>query len=342
MAASYSTGTATGPSDLLQKIVTWLVAQGWTQDSSASSGSGWRAHLHKGGQYANLRALEAEAANISTAWGSTACNVATTGYGIGLYLGDGYNGANAFNNQSGGPKFTDATTTVGASMQLRSGAIAAYYLFDDGNDHITIVVNRGDGVFVHMGWGPSLSKVGYTNDHWYFYGSTPHQLTVANGGAGGPWMGQDATAAAPMAVKLDASATRYSCAFVRTDTGVYSARWVGISTGSLNAINGYTGREGRCMVDHVVSLSNGTEYPRLSTQVAPMLTRAYQSAFVGALLWPLHVYVASAAARWIPVGYPPTVFSFGGFNHGFSAGQVFALGGLNYMAFPNFAVRKAA
>ena len=46
---AYQTGIPTDEIDLLQQLVTWLVALGWTQDASAAEGSGWRAHLHKSG-----------------------------------------------------------------------------------------------------------------------------------------------------------------------------------------------------------------------------------------------------------------------------------------------------
>ena len=78
MAASYQTGTVAGPTALLQALVTWLVAQGWTSDSSASSGAGWRSHLHKNGLYINLRALVGEAGNIATAWGASGARLRFT------------------------------------------------------------------------------------------------------------------------------------------------------------------------------------------------------------------------------------------------------------------------
>ena len=46
--------------------------------------------------------------------------------------------------------------------------------------------------------------------------------------------------------------------------------------------------------------------------------------------------------RWAPIGYPPTVFWTEAVGHGYSAGDVYQLGGQDYMLFPFFAVRKAA
>ena len=47
MAASYQTGIASSPTNLLQTLVAWLMAQGWTVNQSEQEGTGWRAHLVK-------------------------------------------------------------------------------------------------------------------------------------------------------------------------------------------------------------------------------------------------------------------------------------------------------
>ncbi len=327
MAASYSTGSASGPTDLLQKLVTWLVAQGWTQDMSQAVGTGWRAHLHKSGQYVNLRAI----VNESTAW---PYQYSTAGYGIGLYLGDGFNSGLAWNLQSGAPLSSGTSNPVGAGMYLASGAISAYHFFDDGNDHITVVVERTAAVCAHMGWGPSLVKTGYSSDHWYFYGSSPSYYNAFL--PGGSFPGYDATAAAPMAHSFYYIGT-YATAFVRTDAAVYSYRWVGF-VNSAGTSYGYTGRMGRCALDVTTYMGNMTELPAIGS----MQNRAWQSAFVGALLLPLHCFIQATTARWIPVGYPPTVFFCGAVGHGFASGEVYSVGGVNYMLFPGFAVKKAA
>lgn len=339
MAAAYQTGTATGPTDLLQKLVTFLVAQGWTSDASASYGAGWRAHLHKGSQYVNLRAIVNEAANASTVWGSGSGASSTAGYGLALYLGDGYSGAAAWNAQSGGPKDSGGTNPVGAGMFLDAGAIPAYFFFDDGADHVTVVVDRGAGLYVHLGWGVSLTKRGYTSDHWYFFASSPHAYNVANQGSG-PYPGTDATAAAPMSHGYINVAARYATAFIRTDAAVFTNRWLGIVDGqNTTATYGYTGRQARCAMSTGGSgVLNDSEYPKLPA----LMTRAYQSAFSGALLVPLQCYAHSATAHWIPIGYPPDVFACAAVGHGHQAAQVYPVGGLDYMVFPNFAVRKAA
>lgn len=339
MAAAYQTGTATGPTDLLQKLVTFLVAQGWTSDSSVSYGAGWRAHLHKGAQYVNLRAIVGEAANLSTVWGSGSGVSSTAGYGIALYLGDGYSGAAAWNAQSGGPKDSGGTNPVGAGLFMGSGSVPAYYFFDDGLDNLTVVIHRGSGLYGHLGWGASLAKIGYTADHWYFHGSSPHAYCVVNEGTG-PYPGTDLTAMAPMAHSYftTGSTGNRACAFVRTDAAVYASRWLGVMDGAnTGAAHGYTGRQGRCSLA-AATIPNSGEYPKLQD----FLARGWQSAFTGALLLPLHCFAQAATARWIPVGYPPSVFACAAVGHGLNAATVYQVGGLDYMVFPGFAVRKAA
>jgi hypothetical protein len=328
MAASYATGTATDPIDLLQKLVTWLVAQGWTSNMSAADGGGWRAHLSKGGQYVNLRAI----VNSAAAWNY---QYSTAGYGIGLYLGDGFSSGAAWNAQSGAPLSSGTSNPVGAGMFLPSGAIYAYHFFDNGSDHVTVVVERTFGNCAHMGWGPSLVKTGYTSDYWYFYGSSSSYFNVYCSTS--PVPGYTETAAAPMVTTLLYSAALMANAFVRVDATEFSYRWAGFSNGS-GTYSGYTGRSALSVLNVSGFTSLWDEFPSIGL----MKDRAWQTAFPGALLLPLHCFLRSISARWIPVGYPPTVFYCGAVGHGFESGDIYTVGGVNYMLFPGFVVLKAA
>lgn len=338
MAASYSTGSASSPTDLLQKLVTWLVTQGWTQDMSQAEGSGWRAHLHKSGQYVNLRAASGEYG----IWTYRADSSSYPGSGIGLYLGDGFDSGLAWNAQSGGPKYIGTTNTVGVGLHLLgTGGIAAYHFFDDGLDHVDVVVERTAGNCAHMGWGPSLVKTGYTSDCWYFYGSSP---SYANLYYNLDYPGNNSTAAAPTGAALYSGDPLglFANAYVRVDESVYSARWVGFAYSSSYGYFGHTGRRGLSALyaasSSYLSTFGLTEIPAIGV----MQDRGWQSAFVGALLLPLQCFVQAITARWIPVGHPPTVFYCAAVGHGFASGEVYQVGGLDYMLFPGFAVRKAA
>lgn len=332
MAASYQTGTASSPTNLLQTLVTWLVAQGWTQDSSAADGSGWRAHLHKGGLYVNLRAAMNE-----TIWNYT--NGGTAGYGIGLYLGDGYSGAANWRSQSGGPLASGTSNTVGAGMRLGSGAIVAYHFFDDGADHITVVVEASPGLFRHMGWGPTTVKTGFSADFPYFFGSSSSYYNLTSP-AGQSQAGGELTALCPGSANVNTGdALAYGAAFVKVDAGTFSARWVGVNEAGGGTSAGYTGREARCSADQSGRTALA-EYPHWTDYSG---TRSWQTAYAGALLMPIHWFVfTSPGARWAPAGHLPSTFFCRGVGNGFAAGQVYAVGGVNYMVFPNFAVKKAA
>ena len=329
MAASYSTGTATSPTDLLQKLVTWLVAQGWTQDASAADASGWRAHLHKSGLYVNLRSSMNE-----TIWNYQDA----AGYGIGFYLGSGYSGASSWKAQAGGPVQSGTSNTIGAGMRLGSGAITGYRFFDDGNDQIVIVVEKSPGIFVHMGWGPTLTKVGYSSAYPFFFGSSSSYYNCSDPSSGGPWPGHESTANCPMAQSMNFAGQVLSCAFVKVDAAVFSAQWV--SNGSATTTSaGYTGGQHRC------ALEAATGAPAAQTghpNYAQIKTRAWQTQYPGALLLPLHNFVAMASGRYAPIGYPSTVFFCAAFGHGFAAGETYFVGSDLYMIFPNFVVKKAA
>ena len=91
---AYQTGTASSPIDLVQKMVTWLVSIGWTQDMSASDAPGWRAHLHKGAIYVHLYA-----AMYQQPWAGSG----NPGHAIFLYLSSAFDGGQPWNAQPGNP-----------------------------------------------------------------------------------------------------------------------------------------------------------------------------------------------------------------------------------------------
>ena len=168
---SYATGTATTGITLLQAFATWIGGlSGWTVDASASDGSGWRLHAHKGTQYIHMRACVNESSGI---WVG---GVFGAGYSLNLYCGtSAYNSGNAWNAQAGGPVPSGQTYNVGVSMTLNAGPFTSYDFFDDGaGDHIRIVVQQSAGIFSHMGFGSSVNKAGAwggTNGGAYFFGS---------------------------------------------------------------------------------------------------------------------------------------------------------------------------
>ena len=357
MAASYQTGISSSPTSLLQTLVTWLTGQGWTVNQSEQDGAGWRAHLVKAGSLnLNLRAAENE--RIWRRGTSNYHDLGNGGYGIGLYLGTGWNGGSNWYAQPGGPVRPYDLNTSGCGMNLPQGSVAAYHLFDDGNDHITVVVERAPGIFCHMGWGPSLERASLPEPFPYFFASSSTKLNTAESSdlLSGNRRGMDLTAYPPMShtdedySTISGSTGQTHCtAFVRVDAASFAGRWIGDCKPEDEGF-GWTGRRMRDALNKCPDALGGMEedeyvnYQYLWDHgTSSPGERTLQSAFGGALLLPLHCFMeAEPQNRWAPIGYPPTVFWTEAVGHGYSAGDVYQLGGQNYMLFPFFAVKKAA
>lgn len=316
MAANYTTGTATSPIDLLQKIVTWLVAQGWTSDSSVSDGTGWRAHLHKGTRYVNFRAVMNEVG----IWGGGQYAV---GYGLCMYTGSGYSGASDWNSQAGGPIGNGQTYTVGVGMPLSAGPFVTHHFFDDGSDNIMIVCEKTSGVFVHLGWG-TMAMIGGTGAP-YFFGSTSGYYSLG--------AGITASAYCPMAV---GDGVNGACGFIKLDVDTFTGKWVNIFTYATYAFLGGTGWQAQTSING--GQSTTTEFPRYDN-LKNFATPALNSQPV---LLPLHVFVDRAAGGKSMLGTLPSMFASNATNYGFSNLAVYQIGATNYMIFPNFAVVKGS
>jgi len=358
MAAAYSTGVSTSPTNLLQTLVTWLVVQGWSLDLSAADGLGWRAHLHKGGLYVHFRSAELEQIYPNGAGkfhdsgnkSDPGNNPLAKGYGIGFYLGDGFSGASPWHQQPGRPIRITDSTVIGLGMNLPSGSVAAYHFFDDGNDNITVVVERTAGLITHLGFGPAMAPCGQPENFPYMFGATGSYDNTNPGPYSRNLAGINITAWAPMSHGDNGGPSLqgpypppsyvHTNALVRVDAASYPARW--ISNGERADYEwGYSGKFMRCALNQNPETQgelNEDEYPGFQY----LQGRLYQSAFAGALLLPIYCYMETAAGRWTPIGYPPSVFHSEAVGHGYRLGDVYQVGGLDYMVFPNFAVRKAA
>ena len=354
MPASYQTGPATSPVNLLQTLVTWLVAQGWTTDLSAADGTssqGWRAHLHKGGLYVNFRAATDEKIfhyRPAGAPGSIVDYDWDPGFGIGFYLGTGFSGAATWWEQAGRPTVPDAgadggVTGTGAGMNLPSGSISGYHFFDDGADNVVVVVEKTPGIYVHLGWCPALVGAGNPEAFPHFFGSSPAAYVTDNSGVTGP--GLTATAHAPGTHSFVHSLYVDGTAFWRVDAATWSSRWVSNSGAPSNPVPGreygWAGRPGRAAVNQSSQTFGLEEGEYVGWRI--LKDRAWQTAQVAALPLPVHLHVKlEPQARWAHVGRHPSTFYSSAVGHGFSPGQIAPIGGQNYMLFPNFAVKKDA
>lgn len=340
MAAAYTTGISSSPTNLLQTLVSWLTTGGWTVDSSVSDGTGWRAHLHKSGLYVNLRAAMNE---TIYPYGVSDYHDSSAGYGIGVYLGDGYSGGSSWIEQSGGPARADGSV-VGVGANLPSGSVAAYHLFDDGSDNIVVVVERSPGLFCHFGWGPDMSEAGQPEDFPYCFGSSSSYRNVCLAASLGATLrhGINLTARAPMSpVDMDVrsdthtSTQGHTNALVRVDATTFTDQWVANGKGIYGG-HGYTGRSMRCCLtddDVLVGTMEDNEYPSYRC----LRDRVHQSAYAGGVLLPLHCFVLTDPdARWAPIGYPPSLYWCDIVGHGYAQGEIYSVGGVDYMVFPGF------
>lgn len=342
MAAAYSAGAATSPTNLLQALVTFLTAQGWTTDASAADGAGWHAHLHKGAVYANFRAAVNE-----SVWAAANIN---TGYSLNLYLGTGY-AAVAWNLQAGGPLRNGGSDRVGVGVNLPSGAVVSHKFFDDGADNIVVVVERAAGVFGYLGFGTSINKRGQT---WtggpYFFGSCAgYRANYAN--TKNP--GFDTTAGAPMnAGEVDSTASNdpFAHTFVRADVDAFTGLWLSGSNppvGSTSATSGQSGYTGKVLLSPIDSQFNVTGNSSVAAStLIPSMDRLYGRLTAAlnatAALLPIPLYAVRDDANAGLLGAVDSIYLADAVGQGYAAGDVVTQAGQDYMLFPYFAVYKGA
>jgi len=327
----YANGSATSCTDAVQKLVTFLVAAGWTTDLSAAEGAGWRAHLHKSGNYVHLRAALNEQ---PWQYGSTA------GYSINLYTGTGFNGVQPWNNQlTGAPIASGASGPIGVGMPLSIGPFSNYHFFSDSaGDNIVVVIEQTVGLFKNMGWGPSLNKAGSYTGGAYFFGSASSNWVGFNPFGRGP--GFDASTNCP---GVDQDVFGATCTFVRADVDSFTGLWIGCSN-TTDPAQGYTGKSGSSSVFAIGAGSMRPEIPVYGyfgsyyefqfLQTSLMDGRAN---LLPALLWV--VRDGGSTGRSL-LGDIPYVFSTNAVGNGFSQASDYPLGADTYKLFPNFAVKK--
>ncbi len=339
---AYETGTATGPNDLLQKLVAFLTgpAVGWTQDMSQTDGTGWRAHLHKSSVYVNLKSTT----GAVNPWGvSPSPTPISTSAAMHLYLGTGFNGGANWNAQAGGPLLSGTGTITGVSMPLPTGAITSYHFFSDSTgDNIAVVVEKTTGIFAHLGWGTSLNKSGSFTGGPYFFGAKnaynfADTSTFNFGAQNGP------TTRMPFAY-VDSGNGPAATGYVRADVDSFTGKWLGCTNSTAQPSGGYTGK-------NLASEYRGTTAPPGEIPNVEMLFERATSSFNSqAHLIPVRIWAARDAGGYSLLGVVPGVFWTNATGHtagatlnpppGYSAGAVITLGADSYVIFPFFAVKK--
>lgn len=327
---AYGTGPGSSPTDLLQRLVTWLNSQGWNTDMSQADGSGWRAHLHKPGTgvYVNLRAAHNEIIQTD------ADPAAKTG--IAIYLGTGFSSGSAWHAQAGRPLANGQTYTEISFCRLPIGAVIGWKAFQDGNDNIIVVIEKTGGIFAHLGFGVSLNKVGSWTGGPYFFASSPMWNAMTDGYAG------DAghTATCPMGCISLQNAPNVGIAgasgFVRVDVDGFTGNWVGVSCIATDWRLGYTGKNGVAGIRYRSGEDDqeATAIPGYQVLwnclVSTMTTRA--------VLLPVRIYVQRDGGGWSMIGTLPSIYVSSAVGQGYNALSTYTVGAKTFMLFPSFAV----
>src|ERR1700683_2483042 len=326
----YANGSATSSTDAVQQLVTFLVAAGWTSDMSAAEGSGWRAHLHKDGNYVHLRAAENEQPWL-VGYGPA--------YAIDMYTGTAFDSGQAWNNQvSGAPIAAGGVNPIGVGMPLSAGPFSNYYFFTDaGGDNVVVVIEQTAGLFKVMGWGPSLNKAGAYTGGPYFFGSCSGFQTGFP--ATGSIPGFTTTSNCPGG---NADALTAGCTFVRADVDSFTGLWICCSA-TTTPNWGYTGKLGDSSV-FAPGLTTRGQFPVTAYVNQPYdFWRLQTSDFDGrANLLPILLWVLrdGTTTGFSLLGDIPNVFQANAVGNGFSDAEEYPIGANTYKLFPNFAVQK--
>lgn len=332
---AYQTGTATSPTDLLQKIQAFIAANGWTIDAGATDGTGYRLHAHRGAVYVNLRSaineLRDSGGTFTPAYGNNAFT------GINIYTGDGYNSANDWRSQSGGPLGVGTSYNVGNVMPLPAGSIAAYHFFaNDSGDHIACVIEKTSGIFTHLGWGNSIEKCGtYTNGEYFFGAVDIYYYYIQSLAYPGITQSAATPGTHPHYVN---DYSMYCRAYIHAT--VDGIDWVGLGDTS-DTRGGATGRLGYC---------SATKYTGGSVLIPSYNTvhdRAYSSLSNQAIMLPVQFGAARSTGGYSMLGTLPHIYQTNACQRGLAAGSEYLWGTDTYMIFPGpengpdgYAIRK--
>jgi hypothetical protein len=318
---AYSSNSATGPIDCLQKLVTWLVTQGWTNNYSASEGAGWRAHLSKGAIYVNLRALVGEGHQFHRSGGSGS-------YGIDMYTGTGYASGSAWRDQPGGPTEAGTAYTLGVSMPMPAGAIPSYHFFADDADNITVVTEYSAGDYRHMGWGTLTKSGAYTGGAFIF-------------ASGGYYVWLPGYFGVPCA---DCSTLWYvSTSFFRADVDSFTGKWLGVTSVIDDNVTGKRALSPICNYN----VSGGAVNPDIPYYAADPshMSASFQTSQVSIQnqqinLLPIRIFAERDTFGASLLGTVPSVYCCTATDHGFDKASTLQIGTDSYVMFPLFAVKK--
>lgn len=158
---TYQTGTSTNMADLISKLNTFAVANGWTSDEHTPASG--RLALHKGSCYVSFRWDTSAPLHLSVhqALGYTG------GLEPGAHPNDSGNGYNTTTSHTNANLLTERVVT-----DIGNGAFASYHFFEDDDgtrSYIHVVVQIVATVYRHFGFG-RIDKFGDWTGGEYAYG----------------------------------------------------------------------------------------------------------------------------------------------------------------------------
>lgn len=325
---AYATGVSSNPNDLVQKVVAFLVANGWTQDTSTADISSWKACVHKGSTYANMRSVNNEYG--TTVWGGS--NYSTTGYyGLNLYLGTANGaGSSPWYNGAGAPVGSGQTYKLGVTALVPSGPVVAYHFFlDAAGDNFIGVVERTPGVFVHFGFGRSIDQAGSWTGGDYFFGTLPgFEANYANPSDYGVTL----TTECPFRTYPNVYVSGCT-AFLRADVDSFTSKWISLIS-TMSAAYGYTGRFFECGL--YKSSQGSANYPRMDG----VQDRSHNTFNGSPVLLPILLYGNRDAGGYSLLGSVPSIYATTAVGNGNNPGDEITIGSDTYKLFPAFAVKK--
>lgn len=130
----YSTGTASGPTAVLQALATFATSAGFTIDNNAAYSGGWWLAVHKGSCYLNF---------VSDSGNSK----------VTLYGATGFNSASAPSAQA------NASAAVGCNSGV--GPYVGYHFFSTSGSaaYLHVAIEKSAGLFAHF-HGGALNAIG--------------------------------------------------------------------------------------------------------------------------------------------------------------------------------------
>jgi hypothetical protein len=183
---AYESGTYTDMHDLLSKINTFLLANGWSVNSYIAEASGYeswgdldytgakRLHVQKTAgdgtvMYFNFKAVTSgiifreHYAVESKSYGRYNSEVR----GIGINGSTGYSGGSNWDEQPGGPTSGSGTDGIGACItEIPTSGTNNYYIFQNG-DVVVVAAEISTGRYMYLSFGCMTKSGAYTGGQFY-------------------------------------------------------------------------------------------------------------------------------------------------------------------------------